>query len=358
MRRGPHAETPWPNVDLGETADAALLRRLVTLGAAIPKVMGRRSDLRRADLYCARNLDMLALAVTARMISGGRAPIVYECLDVHRLMPRMNVVGAALRALERLLLRQTKAIIVSSPAFVEQYFDAHHRGSFRALVVENRLPAHHDYGPRPVTGPSPARGRPLRIGWFGNLRCRRSLALLLAVADRLGDRIDILMHGSPARTEIPDFDAQIAGRANVTFGGRFAWPDDLPRIYGDIDLIWAGDFHDPGANSAWLLPNRYYEGGYYGVPSLAPSASEAGRRVAALGFGYTLDEPLEETLPQLLSALDAEDLARVQARVREAPDHLFVQSPTELKDLLAQLLTREPQDATATRRDGTTEPVR
>ena len=85
------------------------------------------------------------------------------------------------------------------------------------------------------------------------------------------------MRGVPTTTDLPNFQQDIAGLANVQFGGRYAWPDDLASLYGGVDLVWAGDFHDAGANSRWLLPNRLYEGGYYAAPPVAPADSETAR---------------------------------------------------------------------------------
>ena len=197
------------------------------------------------------------------------------------------------------------------------------------MLIENRLPWGFDYGARPSAGVS--RAGPLRIGWFGNLRCRRSLALLLALADRFPERVSVVMRGAPARTELGDFEQRLSGRANVSFGGRYVWPSDLAGLYADVDLVWAGDFHDPGANSKWLLPNRLYEGGYYATPPIAPVDSETGRWIDAHGFGFTLAEPLEQTLPAFIETLDRTRIAAARARMLHAPQDVFLQPKDELK---------------------------
>lgn len=333
MRRGGPLEAGWDNVDLGETRDAAFAHRIGALVRARPILRAHRDTLRRGDIFYARNLDMLALAHWALKMSGARAKLVYECLDVHRFMTRADPLGASMRAAERALLADTALVVVSSPAFVRAYFDVRHPGLTRTLLIENRLPWGFDYGPRPALAPVPS--GPLRIGWFGNLRCRRSLALLLALADRFPERVAISLRGAPARTELPEFEQRIAGRDNVRFGGRYAWPGELAEIYGDVDLVWAGDFHDAGANSKWLLPNRLYEGGYYAAPPLAPSDSETGRWIEARGFGFTLPEPLEETLPQFVGELERSALVQARAQLLAAPESDFLQPRHELAAVFA-----------------------
>jgi succinoglycan biosynthesis protein ExoL len=332
MRRGAPVEAGWRNVDLGGTRDAAFGQRIGALVAARPILQQHRETLRGADIFYARNLDMLALARWAKGMSGSPARLVYECLDVHRFLAREDALGASFRAAEGALIRDVALVVVSSQAFVREYFDKRHPGRVRSILVENRLPPGFDYGPRPSA--VARQDRKLRIGWFGNLRCERSLSLLLDLAARFPDKLEITMRGAPALAAIPDFDARVSGQGNVRFGGRYAWPQDLAEIYRDVDVVWAGDFHDAGANSKWLLPNRLYEGGYYGAPPIAPADSETGRWVEAQGFGYTLGEPLEETLPAFVRGLDAQKVMQARERLLAAPTSVFVQPKDELQGVI------------------------
>jgi succinoglycan biosynthesis protein ExoL len=334
MRRAAEpAPTPWRNVDLGQTRDQDYGQRLLAMARALPRILERKQDLRAAEIFYARNLDMLALAVAAKTLSGAKARIVYECLDIHRLMTRRDGVGAAMRAAEGFLLRRTSLLVVSAPAFLRDYFERWHDGRYTAMIVENRMPAARDRPPRPQT--KRPRGAVLTIGWFGNLRCKRSLALLRALAAQNPGDVRVVMRGYPAREEIPDFDAQVSGLANLEFRGRYRWPNDLAALYDEVDLVWAGDFHDPGANSRWLLPNRIYEGGYFATPAIAPENSETGRWLAARGFGFTLPEPLEQTLPDLVASISEAALARRRRALIEAPIDTFVQPADEIANLLA-----------------------
>jgi len=332
MRRGPARSRIEANVDLGETKDAAFAQRIGAILKARPVLRAHSETLRSADIFYARNLDMLWLAHWAKRMSGASAQLVYECLDVHRFMTRADLLGDAMRGLERRLLADTALTVVSSPAFAREYFDVYQPGGTRTLLIENRLPWGFGYGARPAA-PRPEDGK-LRIGWFGNLRCRRSLAMLLALAERFPDRVEISLRGAPALTELPDFDTRVANRPNVRFGGRYTWPEDLAALYADVDLVWAGDFHDPTANSRWLLPNRLYEGGYYAAPPIAPADSETGRWIEAHGFGFTLAEPLEFTFPDFIERLSTQEIAAARGRLLSAPGDVFLQPKDELRAVI------------------------
>jgi len=342
MRRGDATPTEWNNIDLGQTADGAFLQRIrqVFAGAAI--AAAERETLASADVIIARNLDMLACAFLAKRKAKLETPVIYESLDIHRLLCLQDPVGKALRWLEGRLLRRSKGLIVSSPAFLENHFERYYPGKYRAFLVENRLAAGADYGARPVPE-NRAEGRPLRIGWVGVLRCQRSLDLLCALADKFPDTLEVHLHGIPARTEIPEFEPEISRHPNMVYHGRYKSPEDLSKIYGDLDLVWAGDFMEAGFNSVWLLPNRIYEGGYYCVPAVAPAQTQTAKWITSRRGGFIIDEPLGETLPALISGLIDEraPLSACASSLAGCPEEDFVQPEGLLAGIVAAALEEE-----------------
>ncbi len=337
-RRGPAFDPGWPVVDLGETRDGAFVQRIRSVfsgaarAAADPALDG-------ADVLYARNLDMLATAFLAKRKRGLGTPVIYECLDVHRLMVRNDPVGLGLRAIERSLLSRCQALVVSSPGFLANYFEPRHAGRYRSVLVENRLAEGMAYGPRPAPRTHDA-AAPLRLGWVGVLRCGRSFRLLCQLADAFPGRLEIHLHGRPAHNEIDDFDAHIARRANMTYHGPYRAPEDLAGIYAGIDTVWAGDFMEAGYNSVWLLPNRIYEGGYYATPPIAPAGTQTAAWIDRHDSGVLVAEPLEIRLPEAVAALieNRQPLADAETRLRALPDSVFIQPKGEMARLFGEVM--------------------
>lgn len=341
MHRRDPGELSWDNVDLGETRDSAFLQRISSIfsGASIAAEDAER--LQSADLIYARNLDMLALAFLTKRKLNLKTPVVYESLDVHRLLSRRDLIGQAMRAIEHRFLKRTAGLIVSSPGFIYNHFARYYPGDFTPYIVENRLATGADYGPRP--SPQPSDGdAPLQIGWIGKLRCKRSLDLLANVADQLGEKVHIHLHGIPARTEVEVFEPIIDARPNMTFHGRYRSPEDLADIYRPLDVVWAGDFMEAGHNSVWLLPNRIYEGGYYAVPSIAPEGTQTASWILEKNVGYSVPEPLEDTFPALVEkiASNRDPTFSFQKRLLSAPTDVFVQPTGFLSNIINNILKR------------------
>ncbi len=304
------------SIDLGRTADGMLLRRGLSVAGTLARLSGLAEHVRGANVILARNLEMLALAIRARKLHAPTAPVVYECLDIHRMLLSKRLEGRLLRSLETRLWREVNLLLTSSPAFVHNYFIP--RG-FRSPIrlVENKVlmldKLRQPVRKRPLAGP------PWRIGWFGIIRCRRSLDMLCSLARGAAGKIEIIIRGRPTKAVFHDFDELIARSPHVHFAGPYHSLADLPAIYGDVHFSWAIDYYEVGQNSTWLLPNRIYEGSLYGTVPIALAGIETGRWLAKRGAGVILNEPLERQLVDFFRYLDNETYSKLAGQVQALP---------------------------------------
>lgn len=325
------AEPFWQNVDLGQTRNAALVQRLGRIFASIPILWKHRARLAGSQTIVARNLDMLIIARMAQRMISPRPRLIYEALDIHDIMTHPGSKGKLARAVERYLLRSTETVVISSPAFQREYFGPIQGWTGKVELVENKMwispggPPR----PRPEEFANPVVDRPLVLGWVGTLRCPQSLDLLLKTADALGPDISIRMHGIVHHHMLPDFESMVQDRDNVHYLGAYRYPEDLEAIYRGCDLVWAQDLWQWGTNSNWLLPNRIYEAGYFGCPSVAVAGTETANRVAQ-GLGWTIPHPTADALIGLLSALTAKAAICRRIAILKVPAEEFRQTPDEI----------------------------
>ena len=334
-RRG--AAAPRGNVlSFGSTADGKFAQRMMAVAHAAVSIRARLGGLPQPDVIVARNLEMLFLAVLAQGAWAVRPAIVYECLDIHRLMLRRDALGAAMRALERWLLGSVGLLITSSPAFVREYFDCFIRADVPTLVIENKVLDLSDQR----RGSNPAFSRPddetIRIGWFGALRCAQSLAALMDLAANSDGAVDVVLRGRPALRELPDFERIAATAAHLRYGGPYS-ADALATIYSDAHLVWAIDLFEEGQNSAWLLPNRIYEGCFHGAIPVALAGTETAALLKSRGIGIILPDIQPETLREMITSLDRQTLRRLAEDVRELPTALLEHSRPDCHALVARL---------------------
>ena len=302
-RRAPARATMLgdPVIDLGLVGDGALGRRAAAILLKGLSAASWAKRLAPPDVIMARSLELLTLAAIYKAVRGVRANLVYECLDIHRLMFSKGFAGKVLRALERRLLGGCTLVLTSSPAFAEQHF-ARVQGRLRGVrLLENKL----------ALGVGAAAGRtrpdhspPWRIGWFGMIRCAKSLAILEALCKAAPGKVEVLIAGRVAQSEFADFDARIAGSGGVRFLGPYE-PAELEQLYSQVHFVWAIDFFEEGLNSAWLLPNRIYEGCAFGAVPIALRTTETGRWLMQHNVGLILEAADSRLLAERLEGVSA-----------------------------------------------------
>ncbi|WP_159588131.1 glycosyltransferase [Chelativorans xinjiangense] len=322
-------------IDLGMTHDGRFAQRLAAIARANLALGSKFKHTRKPDVIVARNLEMLVLARRLRAQFGGDIPIVYECLDIHRLLLRQDAAGLAMRMAERRLGRAAALLITSSPAFLREYFGPYGQVDAPVLLLENKVLEVSDA--RFSSVPDAAPSKPWKIGWFGALRCRRSLELLSAFTRCMQGRFEIVLRGRPAYSEFDDFEATVAAEPYLRFEGPYRNPDDLAAIYSAMHFAWAIDFFEDGLNSKWLLPNRLYEGCRHGAVPIAIEGTETGRFLERHGIGLLLSEPSADALAALLGSMDATSFAEHRARVTAKPSETWVCGLEDCRALVARL---------------------
>jgi succinoglycan biosynthesis protein ExoL len=310
-------QPPWPNVPLGFTSDARYWHRLKALLHAIPALIARRRALSRASIFYARNIDQLVLALLARLVAFSRAPVAYEVLDVPPILMGRGPGATLLRTIERFCLKRVRLLVLSSPGFHRNYYAAVQKYDGAWFLLENKL---YPSPPAPATGSAARRsGRPWVVGYFGLIRGDATIDLIARLAERLRGRVVFRFAGVFTTVERARFDAVLGGCPNVEYDGPYLPQQDLERLYGRVDFAWALDLENTDNNSRWLMPCRFYEAGYYGIPCLAVHGFEIGSVVEKHRIGWTFDTPLEESLARFFERLTETEYADVRDRLRAAP---------------------------------------
>ncbi len=326
----------------GQTVDGRLGRRVVsiTMTALRVGVWGRAG--RGCDVLLARSLEMLVLGALLRATFCKNTPLVYECLDVHRMMVSPGIPGRALRLLERRLLRSCALLMTSSPAFVDHYFRPFHGIIPPVLLWENRILASEFRPEKWATRPD--NHAPWRIGWFGMIRCERSLQLLQGLCRSLPGHVEVEVRGRPTRELLPKLTEAAVSTPGLTFGGPYERSRDLRNMYGRVHFTWAIDFFEDGANSAWLLPNRLYEGGAHSAVPIAVDWVETGRWLGRHASGVLLSKTVEKDLILFFRSLDTDRYQALVDGLTAVDPRAFCQSDDELVDIVERLaaLTLDP----------------
>ncbi|WP_027364776.1 glycosyltransferase family protein [Desulfotruncus alcoholivorax] len=334
---------PFPEgyISLSAIEHSKYHKRLIPFLKAFVKV---RAAVKKTDVIYAFGLDMLLLGWLACLGPAKPFTAVYEVADIREVLLGKGLLSRCLRWLERFLLRRTKFAVVTSERYISGYYqEIQGIKDFRYIVVENKIDP-------VVTAKAPAcpigeNAGILRIGYFGVIRCRRSLDILMEAALQSSGRVQVYLRGFPLG--VGDLEKVVQSPA-VTYGGPYMAPDDLPDLYGRVDLVWAcypyrGNIT---GNQCWARTNRFYESCYFNKPMLAQAGTEDGRVIEALGLGTCLDLADSKAAVKRILSITGQELKQWQYNTGLLDKEIYIMTSehAQLWEMLTQELSAREQD--------------
>lgn len=298
-----------PIVRLGTVEHGKLIGRLRRLVSALPTLRRTIAD---HDVIYAAGIDMSWLAVVAGSLLGARH--VVEVGDVHHVQTVAGLKGRMVRFLDRALMRRVGLIVVTAEGFVSEYYRKWLGSRVEALVVENKLESAFVDGLSEGARSARPRGtplvdRPLRIGYFGLLRCPWSWRALTTAVERSNGRIEVVAAGFPMNpTDLPE---QASALSGASYLGQYKSPDDLERLYTTVDLIWAcyAPIGSEDWNLRWARPNRFYESCCFRRPLISRDGSCDAVEVVKHGIGLVVPDFDPAEAADRLCRVTTEDVA-------------------------------------------------
>ncbi|MFM1916705.1 MAG: hypothetical protein RJB01_220 [Actinomycetota bacterium] len=310
-------------VVLGTIEHGKLLRRIWRLLRAIPAL---RREICSSDCIYASGLDSALLAICA---SFPRAlPLAMEVGDIREAQTAPRMHGVVMRMLDRFVCRHASLLAVTAEKFYSVYYKSWIGAHTPAVVLENKL----EKGfvdslavSARIASPdgTPLVDRPMRIGYFGLLRCPWSWDVLRDLAANHRERVELVIAGRAI--EPSDLEEQAKAFPNMRYLGEYKSPQDLERLYTQVDLVWACypplGSHD--WNLRWARPNRFYESCCFFRPLLSREGSCDSVDVRRFGIGLCINEDEPHAAASRIAEITPEDLTRWRASMMEVPRSVY-----------------------------------
>lgn len=335
----------WNNVELGMTKDRRYYSRLRTILKGLRIMWRHRATLREVDVLYARLFDSAFLAMLMVKLLRLDAKLVYEIEDVHDVFFRQTLRARIMRFLERRILANADLVVLPSPGFSEGYLVPYQGYDKPYFLLENRIQLNEippkDAPPSPRAEAWKQSKDRWVIGWFGTLRCRKSMRLLSEIAERLGDKVLIYTRGFPTETGLEAYMEIVDRHPNWVHEGPYLMPDDLEDLYGRVHFVWCLDFFDENGNSELLLACRMYHGGYFGAVPLFTAQSQMARHLAPHAIGHALTDPYVDQVCDLIENMDWDTYVAERQAILARRDELFLEDGSGVRALLEAIAQPE-----------------
>lgn len=308
------------NIDhtiLGTVEHGNYGRRLWTLIRASIQLWKEVND---ADVVYAFGLDLLLLGWLATLGQKGGKKIIYELGDLPQKELEGTLKGGVVRAIESLLLSTVACLVVTSQAYLDDYFYKHYDlSAIDCRIIENKL----DPKTTPPMKKRWKRDKKARkewkIGYFGLLRCRRSWKTLKRLVRYDEDQFELYLRGIPMK--IDSLPRQAEGIPNVEYGGPYQNPKELPDMYAAIDLSWVAYQHSSDAE--WVRSNRFYEACYFQTPMVGQEGTLDGEIIEKYNIGFLIDVTQSKETVERIMRITEREWKRWKRNLEQLPASVY-----------------------------------
>lgn len=122
--------------------------------------------------------------------------------------------------------------------------------------------------------------------------------------------------------------------SNIHFHGTFKNPDDLPKIYEQINLVLS-TYDATSINAQYAEPNKLYESIYFRTPIIVSSNTFLAKKVNRLGIGYDINGLDKEEIKSFVRNLTLEDLMNKQKACESIPKETAINKNVDLFNYLS-----------------------
>lgn len=305
---------------IGKLESKKYYKRMIHLIRVLSQV---RNNIKHADIIYVFGLDLLFLAHSARFFIGKKIEIVYEVGDIRTILIGNSVHSIFFRWIEKCLFKYIGLLVVTSEAYVTEYFNKIQRiKNIKYQVIENKI-VKEDFN-KLVFKERPKKSNILTIGYFGLLNCERALEILKKVAIQGGRKVEVHIRGIIMKPK--NLTVEIGNVSNIKYYGSYIAPDDLPQIYGMIDLVWAcyPFSKKKMGNWLWARTNRFYEACFFKKPIIAQDGSIDCHFVKKLQIGLCLDlNHIQQSVDKLLN-INNDQLLLWASKIKNISEDVYI----------------------------------
>ena len=303
---------------LGKIENGKYLQRIFKMVKAIPVL---RRHMKENDVVYASGSDMALFSLVAGV--GLKKSIVLEVGDIRKIQVSNGVIGHVMRWLDKKIANNCKLLIVTSSQFIFGYYNDWLKVYPDFLTIENKLEKKIEKENNTLDDTV------FRIGYFGVLRCKWTWEILKKTALSMGkERVEITIAGISLLGN--DFDSEINQFDNINYLGNYKSPEDLPKLYSDLDVVWACYPSPDVADKNWYWAqlicrsNRFYESCNFAKPIITIKGSGDAIEIEKHQIGLVLDNQESDYIVKKIENISKEDIANWKQNMLTLPQSVFI----------------------------------
>ena len=257
-----------------------------------------------------------------------KKPFIYEISDLIYGYFRSSIVRAFFKYIDRLIIKKSYFTVLTSQGFYHYLFPKLDRSNI--LVLPNKLDASFNQVERTC---NLINNNHVRFAFIGFLRYPNTVFRFASI---IGEKYPSYSFSFYGDSNYREQAAELANKYdNVNFFGKFKNPDDLQKIYNEVDVVVAC-YDTSTFNERVAEPNELYESLFFCKPIIVSKDTFLARRVKELECGYDIDASIDENILNFLDSLSIQDINSKMAHIRNLSHDEMVDNPSKMFSSLVQ----------------------
>lgn len=283
---------------LGEIANRNFTSRLGQFRKAIKNIAKECSG----KLCFYSSLDV---ALFAKMYI--KSPYLYEVCDLTELVISNSFIRNGLASINKYIIKKSLDTIITSEGFAEYFSDIPQE---KFSLIPNKVDPE---CPEVLPKTELKKDSVFKIGFVGVIRFETTYNFVKVFSESK-TKAELHLYGIYSDGDVysDKIKELVKDSDRIFFHGRFNNPDDLPKIYSQIDLLLCA--YPPTRGVIYAEPNKLYEAMYFRCPIIVNNHTFLGRKVSFLNIGYVIDGMDAQNIAEFIDHISYEDyVQKVQA---------------------------------------------
>lgn len=303
---------------LGRVQRENYLSRIFPLVKAISIMKKKIID---SDVIYSFGIDTFIIGWLASRSTKKKVIYIYEIGDIRSILLRNDLIGKVMRGVEKIVLKKADLLVVTSSAYIDNYFKKiQHINDIDYIVIENKPELEQKNHVSEITIKDTKK---ITIGYFGVIRCRRSLEILIKMMRQKNGKFNLYIRGIPSGTE--DLLDDIKSIEGVVVDGEYTVPDDLYEMYKHIDVSWICYPYqgERQGNWSWAKTTRFYEACFFKKPMIAQSNTQDGEYITKKGIGIEIPLSDIDQAVKMICSLSKEKIEKMTQNIINVPEKIY-----------------------------------
>lgn len=293
--------------------------RIFVLLKDLPKIRKKSHEF---DLVYAFGADMGYLSILSCF--NFNKPIICEIADIMPIQQEKYFLSYIIRFLDKFLLSKAKLFVFTSKHYA-QYFREYLKFEPNFITLENKI----DSMPSKLFNKN-LKDNSITIGYFGLIRCMKSINVLNDLAEKYPNKFKVLVAGFFDHTVSFDNLSK-----NVIYFGQYKSPQDLSKIYNQVDIVW--NVHYEFKYTKWAISNRFYESLYFQKPYIVNNGSLNTVSNKSCGLEISINDHINKTV-DIISKIMPKDIKKWIGNIKSIDPDFYLYTEKDYEKLNNEIL--------------------